>query len=215
MIDKQQPEQYHCQTEPVAVLVRVILTHNNFRSHPALLTHNAKIGSEWTDIIIIANQHIAIFRIDKEVAVVDILITVSIIVQSTEGFDNIDCCRTEGVETFETRLFLLSATHKKVGQFFVTRRAHIHQIAKLVVINFGNGFWPEKSIRWRTIANIVFEVLIEVIFLSLENSRMIPFQSIGFAVVRYLVDRTLTTRTKFIQNLNLSTSLNIQLIMYF
>ena len=98
----------------------------NFRCHPTLLSHNAEVCTERTDIIIVTDQDIAGIRLDEEITIIYVLIAVTVIVQFSKSIDDLDGSVANGGKTLETNLLLFSASHKVIGEFFVSIRANIH-----------------------------------------------------------------------------------------
>lgn len=71
----------------VDFFVGIILPGYNFRCHPTLLSHNAEVCTERTDIIIVTDQDIAGIRLDEEITIIYVLIAVTVIVQFSKSID--------------------------------------------------------------------------------------------------------------------------------
>ena len=91
MVQEKQHIQNNSQRKSVCVTIRPLLPHDNFWRHIAALSGNSEILTIGCHIIVIANQYIASFRVNKEVSVVQILIAVASIVKFTEAV-----CNAEG-----------------------------------------------------------------------------------------------------------------------
>lgn len=126
MVNKQKAEQNNSKTEAITVFVGIILPGYNFRCHPTLLSHNAEVCTERTDIIIVTDQDIAGIRLDEEITIIYVLIAVTVIVQFSKSIDDLDGSVANGGKTLKTNLLLFSASHKVIGEFFVSIRANIH-----------------------------------------------------------------------------------------
>ena len=59
----------------------------NFGCHPVLLSHNAEVCAERTDIVIVTDQDIAGIRLDEEITIIYVLIAVTVIVQFSKSID--------------------------------------------------------------------------------------------------------------------------------
>ena len=92
MVQEKQHIQNNSQRKSVCVTIRPLLPHDNFWRHIAALSGNSEILTIGCHIIVIANQYIASFRVNKEVSVVQILIAVASIVKFTEAV-----CNAEGI----------------------------------------------------------------------------------------------------------------------
>ena len=110
MVNKQKAEQNNSKTEAITVFVGIILPGYNFRCHPTLLSHNAEVCTERTDIIIVTDQDIAGIRLDEEITIIYVLIAVTVIVQFSKSIDDLDGSVANGGKTLETNLLLFSAS---------------------------------------------------------------------------------------------------------
>ena len=73
------------------MVIRTFFAQHNLWRHIAALACNAKVFAVGRNVVIVANQHFSGFRIDKKVAVIQILIAVAPIMQRTKAADNAQC----------------------------------------------------------------------------------------------------------------------------
>ena len=74
MIVEKQHEQDYGQRETIRPDIGTLLSPDHFRRHVPAFSENPRIVAIRSHIVVVANQHIPVFRIDEEIAIVQILI---------------------------------------------------------------------------------------------------------------------------------------------
>ena len=97
MAHKQNKKQNSRQRVSIRLSIwkHLAFANNNFRSHIAWFSQDASICSVRGNIIVVADKDITCLRLDEKVTIVQILITVSIVVQYTKCRNNTNagfCC---------------------------------------------------------------------------------------------------------------------------
>ena len=92
MIEKKQAEKHHRKGESVRHYVWAGHVANDLRSHITRFACNAEAFTVGCNVIVIADKHIPVGRVNEEIAVVQILIRKAVSVQFAEAVCNVQRC---------------------------------------------------------------------------------------------------------------------------
>ena len=167
------------------------LAVDDFGSHVSGLAQNARAGAVFGDVVGIADQHVAGLGIDEEIAVIEVLIAVTVVVQYAERRH--DAYTRLGSRSKRREIALARA--ENLAEFIIPFGAQTHDIAECAPHILRDGVGPEKSLVRRTLGGVGFEIVIKFGRLS-QGFGLVPFERFFFAVVIHAVDFALTAFRK-------------------
>ena len=155
MLNKEHTEKNNRKGKSVRLLVR-LSSENHLRRHIALFSGNTEIYSPFGNIVVVTDKHVSCLGINEEIAVIQVLIAVAVIMESTETLNNIysgiAACSYTCKLSFHAPFFLIP--YKESCKFLKACGTKLHNIAEAAVYPFGEILRPKKRLCRRTLFNI-------------------------------------------------------------
>ena len=139
VVSQQQQEKDNGKRKLVSSFIRRLSSYNDRWCHVSAFSSNPGLFSKLGNVVVIADQDISGFRVQEEVAVIQILIGESTVMQNPETLYNVDGCIQQRVNTGKINL-----SDQEIREVIVVIGAQLHNVAKCIVVHTGDGNGPQE-----------------------------------------------------------------------
>ncbi len=142
MVNHKHAIENNSQREDIGLDIRFLTVHH-FGCHISHFAANCTCYIISGDIVVVADKHTAVTRIDKEVAVVEIFIAKTTEVETTECVNNAKSGPNLCLTTAETS-FGMQRHSEEFAKLIVAIGTQVHYISIAVELSYSKFFGPEE-----------------------------------------------------------------------